>query len=606
MRARAGDPPRTMTQKVLAGRASDPRRSDDLERVRVDQVVLAREPERVLAEARALGVKRAAVETAVAYETRCVTVPAGDPRAPDDLGSSALPLGVLIARPGIGYPGPVHLERFGSPARLAVTDEARLASVGGTGMVSLVLGPSQLAEALCTGMVWVRRPRSVQVLLSGRVRPFVCVRDVALELLRRGLGEVVSRVDHQYGAPVVVEFTGPSTRLLSVPDRAVLCSLAPLLGASAALFVSDEKTEAYLRDQRRSKAHRALAPDPGAPCDDVMTVDLSAVDPLLMDTGGAIGPVRELADEPVEQVLLGGDSGISLRDMLAAAAFLRSKRVPPTLELLIAPPSRQILEVLAQSGALVDLIAAGARLIEPDSRVVTGELYPPRNGGLSLRTIDPEPGLTATGRFVVASAETLAYSVATGRVGDPRGFKRPVKITPPRALPTDDVLIIRKGTSKAEVERGHETPTGLLQQPRPWTPRPWAQATTLALVVGRNELAAPSAMLFHSLEDVRWAIRRATRLSPHLRAVIASHIPSSMVPILAGHGILALAADDRSIEKLKRQQSVGFPEPSSWNGEGITAFAGEDRIVLRWLAVGAEREWTAAGTASPQATRVPS
>src|SRR4029078_11964532 len=124
-----------------------------------------------------------------------------------------------------------------------------------------------------------------------------------------------------------------------------------------------------------------------------ITVDLSAVDPLLMDEDGTVRPVRELAGKNVVQVVLGGDSGASLRDLLAAAALLKSKRVPPRLDLLIAPPSRQALEVLAQSGALVDLIATGARLVEPDMRVITGEFYPPPGGGLSLRTYDPEPGV---------------------------------------------------------------------------------------------------------------------------------------------------------------------------------------------------------------------
>ena len=113
------------------------------------------------------------------------------------------------------------------------------------------------------------------------MRPFVCARDVALELVRRGLGEVVQRIEAQHHAPVVIEFAGPSARLLSVSERAVLCGIAPELGASAALFVSDEKTEVFLRDQRRSKAHRALVPDPGAPCDEVVSIDLGAVDPLL-------------------------------------------------------------------------------------------------------------------------------------------------------------------------------------------------------------------------------------------------------------------------------------------------------------------------------------
>src|SRR5205814_1468400 len=200
-----------------------------------------------------------------------------------------------------------------------------------------------------------RHSRCVQWLLSGCRRSFVCACDVALELLRRGLGEVVQRIEAQSHAPVVLEFGGPSARLLSVSERAVLCSVAPELGASAAIFISDEKTEVFLRDQRRSKAHRTLIPDPGAPCDEVVSVDLGAVDPLLSDESGQVRPVRELAGRAVSQVILGGDTGATLRDMLAAAMLLKSKRVPPRLDFIVAPPSRQVLEVLGQAGALVDL-----------------------------------------------------------------------------------------------------------------------------------------------------------------------------------------------------------------------------------------------------------
>jgi aconitate hydratase len=585
-----------MTQKILAGRADDPNLHGDLVRVKVDQVVLAREPNRSLAEAIQTGMKKVGVEVAIAYDTRCVTN--GDPvesnpNAPSRVSRDALQYGMLIARPGIGYPAPVHLERFASPARLAVTDEPRLAAVGGAGMLTLTVAPSQLGEALASGTLWLRPPRTVQVLLSGRIRPFVCIRDVALELVRRGVGEVIRAIDDRHCAPVIVEFAGPSARLLSVPERSILCALAPGLGAAAAVFVSDEKTEVYLRDQRRSKAHRGLLPDPGAPCDDAVSVDLSAVDPLVMDEEGDVRPVRELAGRSVHQVLLGGDSGVSLRDLLAAAALLKSKRVPPRLELLVAPPSRQALEVLSQSGSLSDLIATGARLLEPDHRIMTGELYPAGAPATSLRTYDPEPGAPRDRGFVVASAETIAYAVATGSIGDPRTFKRPVRVTVPRALPTDDVLIVRKGKGKSSAEGGrpswHSTVVSAA---------PWARSTTLALVAERVELTAPSAMLFERQEDVEWVARRAAALCPHLRAVIAPHIPSGTVPILAGLGILALTADSEAIQRLRREASLGLPAPDKWNGEGIQASLGGSLVNLRWLAVGAERDWTAAGTAS--------
>jgi aconitate hydratase len=446
MRAKAGDPPRSMPEKVFAARADDRELRSASVRVKVDQVVLAAQLEPTLSEAAQRNLKRVKVETAVAYETRCVTLPDDKPEQ-GRLPREAVRAGVWLARAGIGFPSAVHLERFAAPGRLALTDSSRLATLGAAGMLTLVASPAQLAEALTEGSLSLRRPRSVQVLLSGKLRPFSTVKDAALELLARGLDDVVRRIEKVTAAPVVVEFAGPSARLFSVPERAVLCSLAPSTGAAAAVFVSDERTEAFLRDQRRSKAHRLLVPDPGAPCDEVLSLDLDTVVPLVLDQSGRPRPVRELAGSPVRQAILGGDCGVSLRDLLSAAALLKSKRVPPGLDFLIAPPSHQALEVITRSGALAELVATGARVLEADGRLLTQELYSPLPGELSLRSFDPASTARAEQRALVASAETLAFAVATGALGDPRGFKRPARVVVPRELPTDDALIVRRERS---------------------------------------------------------------------------------------------------------------------------------------------------------------
>ena len=597
MRARAGDPPRTMPQKILAGRATDPQLRGDLVQVKVDQVVLSRAPSRALAEALAAGMKKTPVETAVAYDGTCITDATSLADVEHGAHRSVSPdfpaHNVPIARPGIGFPGPVHLERFAAPARLALTDDPRLASVGGIGMLAIVASPAQLGQALATGSVWVRPPRSVQIHLSGRVRPFVCARDVALELLRRGLDEVVRRIEDEHRAPVVLEFAGPSARLLSVPERAVLAGIAPQIGAAAALFVSDEKTEVFLRDQRRSKAHRALVPDPGAPCEEVISIDLAAVDPLLMDEAGVVRPVRDLAGKRVAQVGLGGDSGATLRDMLAAATLLKSKRVPSRLDLLVAPSSRQVLEVLAQAGSLVDLVATGARIVEPDRRVVTCEMYPPPPGGVSMRTADPVPRIPGAPSFVVASAETLAYAVATGTVGDPRSFKRPVRVTIPRALPTDDVLVLRD--KKGEPAAAKKTPA---LPPA----HPWKGAEELAVLAAVPRDGAPAAegagvaLVLTSLDEVRAATERAPEIAGRVRAVFAAFVPSNAVAALASEGIAAFAITSEQMDSIKDRRSVSLPAPAQW-ASTVTASFGDVKIEAVWLAVGAERAWTQAGTA---------
>ncbi|HWP06182.1 MAG TPA: 3-isopropylmalate dehydratase, partial [Polyangiaceae bacterium] len=238
------------------------------------------------------------------------------------------------------------------------------------------------------------------------------------------------------------------------------------------------------------------------------------------------------------------------------------------------------------------LIATGARLIEADPRLLTGELYPPTPGGVSLRTFDPEPDQPPT-KAVIASAETLAYAVATGTVGDPRSFKRPVRVTVPRTLPTDDVLIVRK--TKGKGKEGEGSRAAPLEAP---PAHGWRSAQTLPVVARRERPDQPSALVLGTLDDVRWVARRAPELSGSVRAVIAQHIPAGVVALLAGTGILALRADPDTFKTLQGQTQLGIPAPSEWDGKStISASAGGKAVELTFLAVGAEREWTAAGSA---------
>ncbi|RYE94322.1 MAG: 3-isopropylmalate dehydratase, partial [Myxococcales bacterium] len=581
-----------MPQKILAGRAADPQLRGDLVQVKVDQVILARAPNRAFAEALAVGLKKTPVEVAIAYDGACVTdhawnqaAQAGSPLATS---SEMLAHGLLIARPGIGYPAPVHLERFGSPARLALTDDPRLAPLGGVGMLALVVSPAQLGQALAQGTVWLRPPRSVQILLSGRTRPFVCARDVALELVRRGIGEAVRRIEAQHKAPVVLEFAGTSAKLLNVSERAVLAAIAPMVGAQAGLFLSDEKTESFLRDQRRSKAHRTLFADQGAPCDEAISLDLATVDPLLIDETGQIRPVRDLAGKPVTQAILGGDSGVTLRDMMAASALLKSKRVPPRLDFLVAPPSRQVFEVMAQSGAIADLAATGARIIEPDRRTMVGDMYPPVPGRLSLRTFDPEP--LAPG-FIVASAETLAYTVATGAIGDPRAFKRPVRVTIPRTLPTDDVLVLRERRGEASTTKRvlpiapalvpWKTAVAVDLAPLPTSTEPAkpGEAPKAVDAAPKSDPAAVTGLVALTPDAVRAFVTRAIEGQTTARVLIAASIPAGIISSLAGLGVAVFTTDEASVQALLAARSVALPAPPQWV-EPFTVTAGKAKVTL--------------------------
>lgn len=622
MRARAGDPPRTMAQKILASRSDETAPSTDLIRAKVDQVVLTRSPSRVLAEAFALGLKKTQLEAAVIYDGRCVgsAYPRPEEAEPvlDDPGFDPTASSLTLARAGIGVPPAVHLERFAAPGRLMLTDDPRLATVGGAGMLTLVAPSSQLARALVDGTAMLRAPRSVQILLSGRTRPFVCARDVVHELVRRGLEDTVRNVETRTGAPVVLEFAGPSAKLLSVAERAVLASVAPLVGATGSLFISDEKTEAYLRDQRRSKAHRALVPDAGAPCEEVIPIDLATVDPLVLDPSGAIRSVRDVAGKPVAQVILGGDGTATARDFLAAATLLKSKKIGPRLDFLILPPSRQILEILAKTGALTDLLATGARLVEPDRLATYGDLYPPPSTdiGISVRTSDTEPCAPGPGAYIV-SAETLAYTVAHSTLGDPRAFKRPVRVQIPRELPTEDQLVVRERRDAPGSNKKPPTipvpplgsPFKAVETLNIYEPSSRATGKGVGPEVKPGDLqVGPWAAVCSNAGDVRQVASRSARLSSiaKVRAIFAIHFPYGLLSQLAGHGILCLKVDDAGLKALKASKDVQVPPPAQITVPGASVMAGKTKIAVTWLALPTERGWIAnTGGGAPAAAAAP-
>jgi aconitate hydratase len=634
MRARAGDPPRTMAQKILASRSDEGAPNSDLVKAKVDQVVLTRSPSRVLAEAFALGLKKTQLEAAVIYDGRCVTTafPRPEELEPvlDDPSFDPTALSLTLARAGIGVPPAVHLERFAAPGRLMLTDDPRLSTVGGAGMLTLVAPSSQLAKALVDGYSLLRAPRSVQILLSGRTRPFVCARDVLHELIRRGLEETIRNVEARTGSPVVLEFAGPSAKLLSVAERAVLSSIAPLVGATGSLFISDEKTEAYLRDQRRSKAHRALVPDAGAPCEEVVPIDLATVDPLVMDPTGAIRSVRDVSGKPAAQVILGGDGTATARDFLAAATLLKSKKIGPRLDFLIAPPSRQILEILAKTGALTDLLATGARLIEPDRLATYGDLYPApaTEMGVSVRTSDPEPCAPGPGCYVV-SAETLAYTVAHNQLGDPRAFKRPVRVQIPRELPTEDQLVVReRRDAPGSNKKPPSTPvppltapfkapdTLLLYEPNmrsgAFVPKgpdgmPIPRSTVGPEPRSGEIIAGPWAALCATSGEVRQVAGRSARLvaQAKLRAVIAVHVPLGLVTQLAGHGVLVLKIDEAGLRALRGAKDVLLPAPSVLAAPGASITSGKVKVPVIWVALPTERGWITGGNSAASAPSAP-
>lgn len=438
-----------MTVKLLGGDESAA--SEPVLSISVDQIALRTQTLSRLHELNQIE-RAASVDLIVAYEPHSVRTHQLGFEEHQPLSDQLRRLGIIRARPGIGFAASVHLERCAAPARVLVTDSPDMAMLGGLGMFAIEASDRDLVDVLSSGQLRIKQPLVLQVSLSGHLSSAVSARDVVLELQRLGIAERIAALGTGEQRCVVLEFSGPGLRTLSVWDRALLCSLAKDVGALTALAACDEKTEHFLRDQRRSKAYRQLAPDAGSPCCDALCLDLSTVPPLVALANGSIVPVSEALAIPIREVVLGGDVSANLRDLFTAAAWFKTKRISSDVDVLIAPATHQVLEAIASTGTLAQLLSVGARLIEPDSRLLTGEWHAPVEGQ-SLRSFAAPVGAG----WHAASLETCCMSAIAGELHDPRTARKVPKASLPRELPIDDSLLY---------DRKPTTPTTILPPPR--------------------------------------------------------------------------------------------------------------------------------------------
>lgn len=459
MSLRAGFVPRNMVEKLLDGHSGSPLHGGSLA---VDQAALTDAASTEVQASLAVLERHQGIDLAITYEASSVRGPKApytDPKLQDALRR----LGILRGRPGIGFPGAVHLERFGAPGRILVTDDPRMTLLGGLGVLAIPTSSKRVVAAIGCGAHPFGAPKVIQILLSGRLNAAVSARDVFLELLRLKLDSTVRAVGAS-GAPVILEFSGPGLRTFSVQERALLCSIAPDVGACSALACSDEKTELFLRDQRRSKAHRLLCPDAGSTCAEVVRVELAAIEPLLMLPDGSIVLACDRDPSPVHEIVLGGDVSGTLRDMLCAAQWFKAKRAHLDVDLLIVPATRQTLEAMVASGTLTQLLSAGGRLQVPDPRLLDGTWQPSTADVRSLRsfTCNEPKGALGTS-WSLASVETLCHAAVSGRIQDPRLLRRATKVSCPRELPIDDCWLVDR---KAVASQSSLPPAARTQKAR--------------------------------------------------------------------------------------------------------------------------------------------
>ena len=387
----------------------------------------------------AMGVPRVRTELSVAYIDHN-TLQTGFENADDHrfIQSVAKKRGIRFSRPGNGICHQVHLERFGKPGKTLIGSDSHTPTGGGIGMLAMGAGGLDVAVAMGGGTYYITMPKIVNVHLTGKLNPYVAAKDVILEVLRR--------MTVKGGVGKIIEYTGEGVKTLSVPERATITNMGAELGATTSVFPSDEITKAFLTAQSRPEDWTELKADDDAVYDETIEIDLSSLAPMaaMPHMPDRVKDVTEIGKIKVDQVCIGSCTNSSLMDMLKVAAILKGKTVCPTVSLSIAPGSKQVLNMLAQNGALSDMIDAGARILESACGPCIGMGQSPNSGGISLRTFnrnfEGRSGTADAGIYLV-SPEVAAYSALTGVLSDPRELGEPLHIEMPEKFVVNDNMI---------------------------------------------------------------------------------------------------------------------------------------------------------------------
>jgi aconitate hydratase len=432
----------TLAQKIIARHLLSGRMDAGQEiAIRIDQT-LTQDSTGTMAylQFEAIGLPRVKTELSVAYIDHNM-LQTGFENADDHryIQTVARKYGIRFSKPGNGVCHQVHIERFGMPGKTLLGSDSHTPTCGGIGMLAIGAGGLDVAVAMGGGPYWLTMPRLVQINLVGQLRPWVSAKDIILEILRR--------LTVKGGVGRIIEYAGEGIRSLTVPERATITNMGAELGATTSLFPSDENTRRFLAAQGREADWQALAADEDAVYDETLTIDLAAIEPLAAQphSPDRVAPVREIGPIKVDQVAIGSCTNSSYMDMMKTAAILRGKTVHPDVSLVIAPGSRQVLTMLAENGALADMIAAGARILESACGPCIGMGQAPRTDAVSLRTNNRNfygRSGTASAQVYLVSPEVAATSALTGVLTDPRDSgTAPVAAMPDHFFVNDNLIV---------------------------------------------------------------------------------------------------------------------------------------------------------------------
>jgi 3-isopropylmalate/(R)-2-methylmalate dehydratase large subunit len=306
------------------------------------------------------------------------------------------------------------------PGAVVVGTDSHTTSHGALDAFAFGIGATEMASVWTLGVALnVAVPRTIKVAVSGRFAPRVGPKDLVLHLVGLLTAE---------GANFrVIEFHGETIRSMSTSGRLVLCNMAVEAGATSGVVPGDEETVRYLREVAGVKdAITLVTPDPDADYERTLKIDASSLAPQVAcpHTVDNVKPVEAVLGTRVHQVVIGSCTNGRLDDIAAAADILRGKRVATGTRLLVFPASGRIFQEALGRGYVLDLMKAGAVVMNSGCGPCLGV----HEGALG----DGEVALSTTNRnfkgrmgnpnsaVYLCSPEVAAASALTGVISDPR------------------------------------------------------------------------------------------------------------------------------------------------------------------------------------------
>ena len=333
------------------------------------------------------------------------------------LRSAAGTFGAHFSRPGNGICHNVHKENFAAPGKTLLGSDSHTPTPGGLGQLAIGAGGLDIAVAMGGGPYYVEMPEVVNVRLEGELPEWSSAKDVILEMLRR--------LSVKGGVGKVFEYSGPGVETLTVPERTTITNMGTELGATSSIFPTDERTKDYLERLGRGEDFVDIGPDADAEYADEIVIDLSEIEPLIAcpSMPDKVEPVREVAGERVEQVMIGSCTNGGYEDILPGAKMLKGREIAMHTEMIIAPASKQSAEILARQGWVAELMAAGVNFSEATCGACIGIGHVPGSDSVSLRTFnrnfEGRSGIEDDNVYLCSPEVATAAAIA-GEIVDPR------------------------------------------------------------------------------------------------------------------------------------------------------------------------------------------